>query len=233
VAASCPQCHAAVVPGMLKCQFCGAPVEYIEPAAAESEPEPPLSQEAVLDLSAPAMRSKTAKPSAQEKKPSRAKRKKSPASVLVQVAVGVAIIGFFYFVVSHLLTMFPGIGHIGGSAGITASPEPDSSPPSESAAGDLGVDIYPGVRTLSQPDHANSPDRSSVSAVFVTDDSMDKVIAFYKARMVGQTTIYASGDGVVVSISHNPQESIVVTIGPAQSGGKTKISIAHTTTSNQ
>jgi len=53
------------------------------------------------------------------------------------------------------------------------------------------------------------------------------------ARLVEQAgfpAIYASGDGVVVSISPRAQESILVTISPAQSGGTTRITISHTTT---
>jgi len=218
---------------MLKCQFCGTAVEYIEPTVAECEPEPLPLQDAAPDRPLTGISPTTIKPSAREKDRSQAKRKKGPANFVIQIAIGLVILAFFYFMVSHLLMFFPGLSRTGGASESAPVQESSASPPPDSAATDLGIDIYPGVRTLSAPDRAISPDRSSVSAVFVSDDSMDKVIAFYKARMTGQTTIYASGDGVVVSISPNPQESTVVTIGPATSGGKTKISIAHTTTSGR
>jgi hypothetical protein len=60
---------------------------------------------------------------------------------------------------------------------------------------------------------------------------MNKVIDFYKVRMVGYASIYADGPGVVVSITRSPTDSIRVAISPAQSGGTTRIFISHTTSS--
>lgn len=112
------------------------------------------------------------------------------------------------------------------------TPHPmDATPPASAAsATDLGIDVYPGARALSDADRTTSSDGVRVSESFVSPATMTEVINFYKARMVGFASIYASGDGVVVSIKHDAQDSVLVAISPAQSGGKTKFSISHTTT---
>jgi hypothetical protein len=221
---------------MRACQFCGAAVEYIEPAAEES-PQPETqaesqSQEIAPNLMAAVPLSNAAvQSSAKDTGRSRVKGKKGPIFFAVQVGLGLIFIAFLYFVVTHLTTIIPGASIGGGSsAGITPQNADSSSSVSTYTADQLGVDIYPGARAVSDGSSSSSPDGSVVSASFVTSDSKDKVIDFYKARMVGQTLIYASGDGVVISISPNPQESILVTIAPAQTGGKTRISISRTVT---
>ena len=228
---SCPQCHAAVVPGMRTCQFCGAPVEYIEPPAEESTPAETPAPEDVPKQSTSATLSSAAAPAGQVKGQAKGKRKRSPLFVVAQVGVGLAVLAFFYFAVAHVLYFVPGAVRGGGpSSGVT--PQSSGYAPSSASAADLGVDIYPGARAQSGTDRVDAPDRTAVSAAFVTDDAMDKVVEFYRTRMIGQAAIYANGDAMVISISPNAQESIVVTIAPAQSGGKTGISISRTTNKN-
>jgi hypothetical protein len=52
LAAFCPQCRAAVVPGMATCQFCGAQVDQIVPADAESRQAESAIEEPAPDQSA-------------------------------------------------------------------------------------------------------------------------------------------------------------------------------------
>jgi hypothetical protein len=139
------------------------------------------------------------------------------------------------FMVGAGLLLFVGYRLLAGymntnssSGGITA--QSGAAPGSGSAAaGDLGVDIYPGARALSGAERRDSTDSTVVTQSFVSDAKKDLVIDFYKARMVGQTSIYASGDGVVVSINPTPQDTIQVAIAPATSGGLTRIAITRTT----
>lgn len=216
---------------MRVCQFCGAAVEYVEPVAQESpQAESPSHEVAPDRLASVPLSNAAATPPAKDNHSSKNKRKKGPVFFAVQIGVALVVLMFLYFMVSHLTAFFPGAGfQINPSAGGTAQ-STDSSSASPVSESQLGVKIYPGARALPDAGGPNSSDGLSVSAAFVTSDSMDKVIEFYKEQMIGQTAIYASGDGVVVSISPNAQESILVSIAPAQTGGKTRISISKTTT---
>ena len=50
-------------------------------------------------------------------------------------------------------------------------------------ASDLGIDIYPGAARHEGGMQISTPKGSTVSAVFATDDPMDKVVSFYKDKM--------------------------------------------------
>jgi hypothetical protein len=217
---------------MRTCQFCGMPVAYIEPSAAESELVKPPDEEAAPDQRASAPLSNAASPRAQKDTSAKIGVKKKRKLFAVTPFVGIFIfvdVVVFMGVGLHFFPKIFGHGNQSSIIGRLQSPSAAASSGDVSAA-ELGVDIYPGARELSAADRSDLADRSVVSATFVSYDSMDKVIAFYKARMVGQTSIYASGDGVAVSISPSAQVSVLVGISPAQSGGKTKISITCTTT---
>jgi hypothetical protein len=205
-------------------------VAYVEPVAESRQDELQAKEEEQDRLIAAAL-AKAAPPSKQKTKASKSKQKKPGSWNVAKAVAGPIAVVFILFVMSRLLLVFPKMLGNDSSASITINrQQPDAASSSSLSAGELGVDIYPGARALSDGDHINSSERSVVSQAFVTADQMNMVINFYKARMTGQTSIYASGDGVVVSISPRAQESILVTISPAQSGGKTKILISHTIT---
>jgi hypothetical protein len=220
---SCPQCHAAVVPGMPVCQFCGARVEYIEAASAGESQRAELT----IEEASPAPPAPAAPPS--QVAPvsgvsSSGLKKLIPAAVILLAGI------FILYVVLRFFTVFPNLGSGGGSAaGDTAQPANAASPSGAVSAAELGVEIYPGASAISSGDRVASQDNSVVSATFVSSDSMDRVIDFYKSRMVGQASIYASGEGVVCSFSPNAKESVLVTISPSHNGGRTQIFISHTT----
>jgi hypothetical protein len=203
-------------------------VEYVEPVA-ESQQDELRAKEEAQDRPVAAGLLNAASPSAQKKATSKSKKKKPTLLYAGKIVAGPIAVLFIFFVVSRVLFVLPIFGHNGNSPAAIV-PQPDVASSSSLSTGELGVDIYPGAHALSDGDHFNSSERSVVSQAFVTSDSMNMVINFYKARMTGQTAIYASGDGVVVSISPRAQESILVTISPAQSGGTTRITISHTTT---
>ena len=229
MANSCPKCHAAVVAGTRTCQFCGAPVEYIEPAEQSLQDEVAAREEAEDRRIAEAL-AKALPPPKRKVKAAKAKPKKPGLSTTAKAVAGPIAVVFILFVMSRLMLVFPTM--LGGSS-ISITPvtsQPGASSASSLGTGELGVDVYPGARALADGDRSNSPEKSVISQAFVTDDQMNMVINFYKTRMTGQTSIYASGDGVVVSISPSAQESILVTISPSQGVGKTKILITHTTT---
>ncbi len=258
MAVSCPQCGAAVAPGMRACQFCGARVESTEqtaeanaPASAPAESStgyfaPPLPvADARLEEPAPPPNSQL--PRAQENvlaEPKPEPRKTDPGkpelgksapkrrlmSFAVQAAAGLLAFWLVLFFAYRLLSGFTGASPF--STGNSARPSRAATSSGAAAAADLGVDVYPGARALSDPDRSDSTDRTVFIQSFVSSDKMDLVIDFYKARMVGQTSIYASGNGVVVSISPNVQETIQIAIAPAAGGAGTRITITHTTLRN-
>jgi hypothetical protein len=149
-------------------------------------------------------------------------RKASPKNRLMTsvVLAGVALLVVWVFIFVGYRVMS---GTMGGGSSSTGS----SARHAGVAASDLGVDIYPGARPASDVDRRDSAGSTVVSQSFLVAAKLDLVIDFYKARMVGQTAIYASGAGVVVSINPSPQDSILIAIAPAQ-GGETRITITHT-----
>jgi len=148
-------------------------------------------------------------------------------------------IALFYFVPMALVAVIGfvalrsliGSANFGGAIQFSnpdkAADEAGATPAQAATATDLGMDVYPGAQPLSSADRNTSADGSSVSESFVSSDEIDRVINFYKTKMVGTATIYASGNGVVVAISPSDRESFTVSISPAQSGGKTQFTITH------
>jgi hypothetical protein len=216
---------------MRTCQFCGAPVAYVEPSVAQTEPAATQREEAARDRLASSRLLSQPSPLPQKEDSAKIGEKKKPRAFMVAPIAGTLIVvGFIVFIAMGLRFFSQSFGN-GSQSSISTTQSPGAAASSGDVnTSELGVDIYPGARELSDADRSSSADSSVVSATFVSDDPMDKVIEFYKARMVGYTSIFASGDGVVVSISPSAQESVLVAISPAQGRGKTKISITNTTT---
>jgi len=228
------------------CQFCGASVESIEPAAAESrQAEPPGAQPAphqAVAAAAPTPAAETA-PAADaavppvttvDAAPAPAPAKRASSGVwqkyLLYYVAPVAFGMIFVLVALRVMFVAPMFGTGGDSSAPSAPPSQDATASSsdEKGASDLGVDVYPGARSTSDEDRRTLMDDTIVSKSFVSNDPTDRVIEFYKARMVGFASIYASGSSVVVSTRPSAKDSVEIAIAPAQSGGKTSISIRHT-----
>jgi hypothetical protein len=100
-------------------------------------------------------------------------------------------------------------------------------------AADLGTDIYPGATSGKGSMRMSMPTGSVVTAVYVTSDSKDQVLAFYKSKFGSDASIFDSQDGTVINVNKGQNESVVVTItkGSSEYEGKTQIAIVHTTSS--
>jgi hypothetical protein len=98
------------------------------------------------------------------------------------------------------------------------------------SASDLGTDLYPGAESGKGGARMTLPGGSWVSAVFVTSDSKDQVVSFYKSKLGSEVSVYDSGDTAVLSAQKSKQESIIVTVTANKSeyNGKTQIAIVHT-----
>jgi hypothetical protein len=97
-------------------------------------------------------------------------------------------------------------------------------------AADLGTDIYPGAQSGKGSVRMTMPTGSWVTAVFVTPDSKDQVVSFYKSKFGSEVSVFDSGDSAVISVQKSKQESVMVTVTANKSeyNGKTQIAIVHT-----
>lgn len=209
MASFCTKCGAELSPGAQSCAACGASVAAAAVVAAPAQP-----------VAAPAKSGSSAL--------------KIVLIVLV-VFVGLGILGmgafgFFVWRVAHSV-------HVSGSGSDVTLHTPGGTITANSnetyTAADLGTDIYPGATTGKGSMRMTLPTGSMVTAVYVTGDSKDQVLAFYKSKFGSDASIFDSGDGTVLTANKGQQESLVVTItkGSSEYEGKTQITIVHTTSS--
>jgi len=76
----------------------------------------------------------------------------------------------------------------------------------------------------------NTPGGSVVSGIFVTSDSKDQVLAFYKDKLGSEASVFDTSHSSVLSVKKGDQETVMVTVTqkPGEDDGKTKIAIVHT-----
>ncbi|HUD13756.1 MAG TPA: hypothetical protein VMQ56_08890 [Terracidiphilus sp.] len=98
-------------------------------------------------------------------------------------------------------------------------------------ADELGTEIYPGAEPSKSGNlRMNIAGSSIVSATFLTSDSKDKVVDFYKSKLGGDSTSMDFGGSAMLTEKKSDQDQITVTIAQQsnQSDGKTQIHIQHT-----
>lgn len=212
MAGFCSKCGAQVVPGAYVCSACGTPV----PAA----PAVAVPLQTAVPTAVPAPRQGTSA--------------LKIILIIVAVFVGLGILGagaFGYMVwrAAHAIRMAANgeqlsLSTPGGSFTANTSETFSSS--------DLGTDIYPGATAAKGSMRMTLPTGTMVSAAYVTSDSKDQVVAFYKSKFgSANTTSFDSADGSVITYAKSQQESVVVTVtsNPSEFEGKTQIHIVHTT----
>jgi hypothetical protein len=145
--------------------------------------------------------------------------------VLGVLAVGV--IGFIGWRVSrsvHVDKNGNGTMTIGNQT-ITTGPDTSIS------ASDLGIDVYPGAAHAPGSMNMKSAEGSVTIASYTTSDSVSQVVDFYKSKLGENATVVETGGRTrLTSGNNNPKDSLVITV--AAEGGKTKISIIHSTKKN-
>jgi hypothetical protein len=98
------------------------------------------------------------------------------------------------------------------------------------SASDLGIAVYPGATQGRGGLHMTIAGKSMVSANFLTSDSKDQVIAFYKDKAGPNAQVMSSDAGGVISVTNGSDAlSITVSQNPNSNDGKTQITIIHTT----
>ncbi|HEX3373225.1 MAG TPA: hypothetical protein VHS13_03395, partial [Edaphobacter sp.] len=95
------------------------------------------------------------------------------------------------------------------------------------SAADLGIDLYPAVTTGQGSMNMRTPEGSMVTAVYLSSDPPDKIVAFYKERLGDKASVVKTSNGTVLSAGEKDRDNIVITITPQ--GDSTKIAIVRVT----
>lgn len=213
----CAKCGAEVSADQQVCGACGAPTGAWTPVAASAQP-----------VAAPVQ-------------PIAPPAKSGPSAlkivlIVVAIIVGLGILGvgaFSYVIYRAVHGIHVSSSGTGDNAHVTMNTPGGtiSAGASENfSASDLGTDLYPGAESGKGGARMTLPGGSWVSAVFVTSDSKDQVVSFYKSKLGSEVSVYDSGDTAVLSAQKSKQESIIVTVTANKSeyNGKTQIAIVHT-----
>lgn len=207
MASLCPKCGAELSPGTQFCTACGTPTG----AAAAISP-------AVQPAAAPSGSGSSAL-----------------KVILIIIAViaglgilGAGVFGFFVWRVAHSI-------HVSSNGNTVELNTPQGRISANTTeyftASDLGTDVYPGAQSGKGGMRMTLPTGTMVSAVYLTSDSKDQVIAFYKSKLGSNASLLETSTGSVLTLNRNRQDSIVVTVtlSPSEYEGKTQIHIVHTT----
>lgn len=93
-------------------------------------------------------------------------------------------------------------------------------------ASDLGIAIYPGAEQQKGSLRIAMGDKTMISANFLTSDSMDQVVAFYKEQAGPTAQANVSSNTAQFVVATNTGDAVTVTIMPNPGAdGKTRISI--------
>jgi hypothetical protein len=206
MASFCAKCGAEVSPDKQFCTACGTPSAAGAAVVAPAQPAAPAASSG----------------------PSAAKI----ILIIVAIVVGLGILGAgaFGFMVWRVAHAF----HVSGSGNQATVSLPGGTITANStetfSASELGTDIYPGALSGKGSMRMTLPNGSWVTAVYVTSDPMDQVVAFYKSRLGSQASVFESADSAVLSVNKGQKESVMVTVTakPSENNGKTQIAIVHT-----
>ncbi len=212
--AFCNSCGAALNPGTRFCNKCGAAVLASAPASAfrsaapssSAPPVPAATTEAIPSQGGGAL-----------------KVILIVVGVLVLIGIlGVASVGFFAWRVAR----HTHVRQNGDNVKVeTPFGTVESTSDPQEAARNLGVDIYPGAKVLK--DGTSSASVGAVHTVTVSmesDDSVDKVTNFYKAKF--PNAMVTASDSNQSTIVSNDRKSLI-TININADGNRTKILITN------
>ena len=151
--------------------------------------------------------------------------------VAVVVGLGIIVIGGGIFAIRHYITHNI---HVSGPNGQMTMQTPEGKINFNTAqtytAADLGVDPYPGAESTRGGIKMDLPTGSMVTGVYLTSDTKQQVVDFYKSKFGGTAAVFDTSDGAMLTQTVSKQESIMVTVtaNPTRDNGKTRITITHT-----
>jgi hypothetical protein len=222
VTSFCAKCGAEVSADQQVCAACGAPTGAWTPMAASAQP----MAAPVQPVAAPAQ------PIAPPAKSGPSALKIVLIVVAIIVGLGILGVGAFSYVIYRAVhgIHVSGTGQNGQVTMSTPGGTISAGASENFSASDLGTDLYPGAETGKGGARMTLPGGSWVSAVFVTSDSKDQVVSFYKSKLGSEVSVYDSADSAVLSAQKSKQESVIVTVTANKSeyNGKTQIAIVHT-----
>jgi hypothetical protein len=239
MAAFCTKCGAPLNEGVAFCTKCGAPA-CTTSGAAEPSPTPytpPISNPPAAytppTYSAPGG-SAYAPPPAYAGVGT-APPQKSGNTVLkviliiVAVFVGLGILGAAgVSYVVYRASKVVHVNHDGSAVELTTPGGTFSAGDTVVSASDLGIDLYPGSSQQKGAVRISTPKGSTVTAVFETNDSLDKVLSWYKDKLGSGASIFQSEKSAVLTLADDAKKtSVMVTISNEDNDGKTKIAVMH------
>jgi hypothetical protein len=148
-------------------------------------------------------------------------------AVLVVIGLGVlSVIGYGVWRVSRAI-------HKSGDSSIsidTPGGIVSTTPTQKFTTEELGTDVYPGAETGKGGIKMNLPTGPMIAANYLTTDSKDKVIAFYKDKFGSKAQVMETGDGAIMTLKKSSTDTVMLTINqkPNRYDGKTQIHIMHT-----
>jgi len=214
VTSFCAKCGAELSADKQTCSACGAPTGAWAPVATPSQ--------------------SAAAPAQPEAPPAKSGGALKIVLIVVAVIVGLGLLIVLAFgVLAYRVMHSIHVSGTGDNAHVTLNTPGGaiSANATETfSASDLGTDIYPGAQSGKGSMRMTMPTGSWVSAVFVTPDSKDQVVNFYKGRLGSELSVYDTANSAVLSAQKSKQESIIVTVtaNASQYNGKTQIAIVHT-----
>lgn len=210
MATFCSKCGAAISPGAQSCSSCGTAIAAAAvPAQPTYAPVPPVA----------------------------APQKSGSALKIILIVIGVlfalgilvvGIVGYMGYRAVHSLKVSSKGDQV--SVSVPGGGSFSANTSENFNASDLGVDVYPGATSAKAGARMSTSSGSWVSAVYVTPDSQDKVVAFYKGKMGADASALETSDGAVLTQKKSETEAVVVTVtsNSSQYSGKTEIAIMHT-----
>lgn len=237
MAAFCTKCGAPLSEGLAFCTKCGAPIAAAAGAAPAAAPYTPPVSSTSAAYAPPASNA----PGASAYAPPPAYAGAPPQTggggntvvkvilIIVAIFVGLGILGaagFSYIV--YRASRIVHVNHNGSAVELTTPGGTFSAGDTPVSASDLGVDLYPGANQQKGAVRISTPKGSTVTAVFETGDSLDKVLSYYKEKLGSGVSLYQSDKSAVLTLADDEKKtSVMVTISNDDSDGKTKIAIMH------
>jgi hypothetical protein len=243
MAGFCTRCGAPLNEGVAFCTQCGAPAGTTS-GAAEPSPTPytPPASNPPAAYTPPVYTppASSAPPSAYAPPPAYAGVGTAPPQksgntalkiilIIVAVFVGLGILGAAgVSYVVYRASKVVHVNHDGSAVELTTPGGTFSAGDTAVSASDLGIDLYPGASQQKGAVRISTPKGSTVTAVFETTDSLDKVIAWYKDKLGSGASIFQSEKSAVLTLADDAKKtSVMVTISNEDNDGKTKIAVMH------
>jgi hypothetical protein len=215
----CTKCGSPLNEGIAFCTKCGNPVGAA--VSSGSSPYVPPASNAPVSYAPPAANYAYGAPP-----PTKGGSALKIIVIIVVVFVGLGILGVagMMFAVHRAVHM----SNDGKGVEFSTPAGTFSAGDTTVSSSDMGVDLYPGASQQKGAVRMSTPRGSTVTAAFETNDSLDKVMAWYKDKLGSGASVYQSDKGAVLTLADEAKKnSVMVTISTQDNDGKTKIAIIH------